>query len=70
MPTIILLRVSMKLSFDDKESFLETAESLCFNDPQSDPKTHQRVGTQERSEDTSIGFNNPINPSNGSITTL
>jgi hypothetical protein len=68
MPTIILLRVSMKLSFDDKESFLETTESLCFNDPQSDPKTHQRVGTQERSED--IGFNNPINPSNDLITTL
>jgi hypothetical protein len=55
----------MRLSFDDKESFMEAAGSLRFNNPQSDPNTHQRVGTQERSVD--IGFNNP---SNDPITTL
>ena len=37
---------------------MEVAESLRFNNPQSD----QRVGTQERSED--IGFNNPSNDPN------
>jgi hypothetical protein len=51
----------MKLSFDDKESFVEAAGSLRFN-PQSDSNTDQRVGTQERSED--IGFNNPSNDPN------
>ena len=30
-PTIILVRVSMKLSFDDPESFKEAAGSLRFN---------------------------------------
>jgi hypothetical protein len=49
----------MGLSFDDKESFVEAAGSLHFNNPQSDPNTHQRVGTQERSEDSDdIGLNN------------
>jgi hypothetical protein len=61
---MILLRVSMRLSFDDKESFMEAAESLQvrFNSPQSDSNTHQQVRTQERIED--IGFNNPSNDPN------
>jgi hypothetical protein len=53
----------MKLSFDDKESFIEAAGSLRFNNPPSDPSpntTHQQVGTQEKSKD--IGINS--NPSN------
>ena len=36
-PTIILVRVSMRLSFDDPESFKEAASSLRFNNPPSDP---------------------------------
>ena len=52
----------MNLSFDDKESFMEAAGSLRFNNSQSDPNTHQQVGTQERSED--ISFNNPSNDPN------
>ena len=37
-PTIILVRVSMRLSFDDKESFKEATESLRFqvNNPPSE----------------------------------
>ena len=49
----------MGLSFDDKESFMEAAGSLRFNNAQIDPNTHQLVGTQERSEDSDISFNNP-----------
>ena len=45
------------MSFDDKESFMEAAGSLRFNNPQSDSNTHQQVGTQERSED--IGLSDP-----------
>ena len=37
----------MNLSFDDKESFIEAAESLRFNIPQSDPNTHQRMGSSD-----------------------
>ena len=53
----------MGMSFDDKESFMEAAGSLRFNNLQSDPNTHpsQRVGTED------IGFNNR---SNDPITTL
>ena len=42
---MILVRVSMKLSFDDKESFKEAAESLRFNNPPSDSSSlaHQRL---------------------------
>ena len=36
----------MKLSFDDKESFVEAVESLRFNNPPSDPSSES-----ERSED-------------------
>jgi len=43
-PTIILLRVSMRLSFYDKESFIEAAGSLRFNNPSNDPNTVQRMG--------------------------
>ena len=35
-PTIILVRVSMRSSFDDEESFKEAAGSLCSNNPSSD----------------------------------
>ena len=38
-PTIILVRVSMRLSFDDTESFKEAAGSLRFNNPPSDSNT-------------------------------
>ena len=56
----------MKLSFDDEHSFKEAVESICFNDPPSDPNTHQRMESMlpqdsERNED--IGFNNsPSDP--------
>ena len=39
VPTIILVLVSMKLSFDDTESFKEAAGSLHLNNPPSDPNT-------------------------------
>ena len=32
-PTIILVRASMRSSFDDEESFKEAAGSLCYNHP-------------------------------------
>ena len=56
-PTIILVRVSMRLSFDDPESFKEAAGSLRFNVPPSDPNTSStpsQLGPrgEERSEDT------------------
>ena len=54
----------MDLSFNDKESFKEAVESLCFNIPQapSDPNLLQRMGSippqdSERNED--ICFNHP-----------
>ena len=47
----------MKLSFDDKESFKETVESLCFNNPPSDPNTTLQQMDSERNED--ICFNSP-----------
>ena len=57
-PTIILVRVSMRLSFDDPESFKEAAGSLRFNNSPSDPNTSMppQLGPQgplaEISEDT------------------
>jgi hypothetical protein len=50
----------MKLSFDDKESFKEAAESLCYNNPPSETSTFRQMGSssmsppqaRERSEDT------------------
>ena len=56
----------MSLSFDDKESFMEAAGSLRFNNPQSDSNTmaHQRLESQEKSDSESIGFNNPSNDMN------
>ena len=33
----------MRLSFDDEESFKEAVESLCFNNPVSDPNAHQYI---------------------------
>ena len=50
-PTIIMVRVSMSLSFDDPESFKEAAESLRFNNPPSDPNTSS-IPSEERNEDT------------------
>ena len=53
----------MNLSFNDKESFKEAVESLCFNIPRapSDPNALQRMESMspqdsERNED--ICFNN------------
>ena len=60
-PTIILVRVSMKLSFDDMESFKEVVGSLGFANPPSDPNLNTcsmppqlgpQLEGQERSEDT------------------
>ena len=56
-PTIILVRVSMRLSFDDPESFKEAAGSLRFHNPPSDPNTSSmppQLGLhgQEIGEDT------------------
>ena len=35
----------MNLSFDDKESFIEAAGSLRFDNPPSDPNTLQGMGS-------------------------
>ena len=59
-PTIILVRVSMRLSFDDEQSFKESVGSLRFNNPPSDPDSLQGVGSsssvppQEKIEDICI----------------
>ena len=37
----------MRLSFDDKESFMEAAGSLRFNNPASDPSASQEVGSTD-----------------------
>ena len=56
-PTIILVRVSMRLSFDDEEPFKESVGSLNFNKPPSDSDSLQGVGSissmppEERNED-------------------
>ena len=50
----------MKLSFDDKESFVEAARSLHFNPP-SDLNTRQRVESSSSTvpgENEDIRFNN------------
>jgi len=61
-PTIILVRVSMRSSIGDNESFKETVESICFNNPASDPNLNvldqEPVGSMQleeiqRSEETS-----------------
>ena len=44
-PTIILVRVSMRLSFDDEEPFEESVGSLNFNNPPSDSDSLQGVGS-------------------------
>ena len=48
----------MRLSFYDKESFMEAAGGFRFSNPPSDPDTNWRMGSihmppqgQERSED-------------------
>ena len=51
----------MRLSFDDKKSFMEVAGSLRFNNSQSDSNIDQQVETQERSDSEDIDFNNPSN---------
>ena len=57
-----MLRVLMRLSFNDEESFKETAESLRFFNPPSDQDTFQQIGMPlqdfERNED-SISPNDP-----------
>ena len=48
------MRVAMKLSFDDEESFKEAATSLRFNNPPSLTNSLGRVGStppEERSEE-------------------
>ena len=40
---IILVRVKMRLSFDDEESFKEAVESLHFNIPPSYPNSQQQM---------------------------
>ena len=53
-PTIILVRVLMRLSFDDKESFKESLGSLNFNKPPSHSDSLQGVGSmlpEERNHD-------------------
>jgi len=60
-PTIILVRVSMGLSFDDEQSFKEGVGSLIFYNPPSDPSTPAlsssgSIPLQGRNED--ICFNN------------
>ena len=61
-PTIIMVLVSMSLSFDDKESFKEATESLCFptfrsyGNPPSDPDTSSmppQLGSQGQPEERS-----------------
>jgi hypothetical protein len=59
----------MRLSFDDKESFMDAAGSLRFNNPPSDPNTDQQVGSssmppEERNHDEDISFNNLLNDPN------
>ena len=59
MPTIILVRVTMRLSYDDEETLKESVEleSLHFNNPPSDSDSLQGVGSsssmppEERNED-------------------
>ena len=56
----------MKLSFDDEESFKETVESLCFNNPPSDANSLQQTGSMLPQVDVSEGNednNAPIDPS-------
>ena len=48
----------MSLSFDDKESFIEAAESLRFNNPPSDPDTSNNVPAQNSERNGDISFNN------------
>ena len=46
----------MRLSFHDKESFMEAVESLCFNSPPSDPP--------EDDEPEDMRLNNPPSDTN------
>ena len=62
----------MRLSFDDEESFKEAIESLCFNNPSSDPNTQQQMGSNNTSmalENTERNEDNNNTPSDP-ITTL
>jgi hypothetical protein len=51
----------MKLSFDDKESFVEAAESLRFNNPPcpSDSYALQRMGSEDSERNEDIYLDNP-----------
>ena len=59
-PTIILVRVSMRLSFDDEEPSKESLGSLNFNNPPSNSDSLQGVGSissmppEERNEDPNV----------------
>jgi hypothetical protein len=54
----------MRLSFDDHESFKEAAGSLRFNNPPSDPNTHQQVGSSSMPPEESLPVRNEDNLSN------
>ena len=45
MPTIILVRVTMRLSYDDEETLKESVGNLHFNNPPSDSDSLQGVGS-------------------------
>ena len=63
IPTIIMVRISLKLSFYNEVSFKEAVGSLCFNHSPTYPNTLQQIESSmlpqdtERNED--IWFNNP-----------
>ena len=63
---MILVRISMKLSFDDEESLKEAVGSLYFNNPPSDPNTLQQIVSmlpQDSDRNEDICFNNlPSDP--------
>jgi hypothetical protein len=60
------VRVSLKLSFDNPESFKEATESLRFNNPPSDPNSlepmESSIPRQERSEDSICLDDPPSDP--------
>ena len=66
------MRVQVRLSFDDEETFKEAHESLRFNNPASDPDAQQQMGSSnstpledsERNEDIIIP-SDPIGSASG-----
>lgn len=54
----------MRLSFDDKESFMEAVESLRFNNPPSDPGSSSMTVTPQDETKEDICFFSPPSNSN------